>query len=120
MERIALDAGSILIRAETQSGDVYFLESGRLSVQLPTASGTPKRLSSLAPGAVVGEVARYRDRRRTADVVAEEPSIVYCLTQDTFVRLEQEDRDLAALVHAILATALAEKVVRTSRNFATM
>ena len=118
MDRITLDTGSFLIRAETQSGDVYFLESGRLSVQLPTGSGTLKRLSSLAPGAVVGEVARYRDRQRTADVVAEEPSVVYCLTQEAFLRLEQEDRDLAALIHAILATALAEKVIRTSRNFA--
>ena len=118
MDRISLDKGSLLIRAETQSGDVYFLETGRLSVQIPTLSGAAKRLSSLAPGAVVGEVARYRDRQRTADVVAEEPSIVYCLTHEIFLRLEQDDRDLAALVHAILATALAEKVVRTSRSFA--
>lgn len=117
MDKILLDTGDTLITSGTCSGDVYFLDSGRLAVMIASKTSAPKRVSSLAAGAVVGEVARYRDSLRTADVVAEEPCVVYCLPEDVLNRLEHEDRDLAALVHAIMATALAEKVARTSSLF---
>lgn len=117
MDRIALAQGDRLIESGTRSRDVYFLDSGRLAVMISSKTGAAKRVSSLAPGAVVGEVARYRDSLRTADVTAETASVVYCLSEDVLARLEAEDRDLAALAHAIMATALAEKVTRTSTLF---
>jgi SulP family sulfate permease len=115
LEPIDLQSGDALIRHGTQSGDVFFLERGRLAVVIQGAKGQRIRVRSLAPGAVVGEVARYRDRRRTADVVAEVPSRVYRLSEASFEEIERDDRDLAALVHAILARSLSDKVVQTSR-----
>lgn len=115
MEPVDLNVGDILIQHATQSGDVFFLEAGRLAVVVPGAQGQRIRVRSMAPGAVVGEVARYRDRMRTADVLAEMPSRVYRLSETSFARIEHDDRDLAALVHAILARSLSDKVVQTNR-----
>lgn len=115
MELLDLAPQEQLIRQGSQSGDIYFLESGRLAVMVETAQGQRIRLRSMAPGAVVGEVARYRDHLRSADVVAEIPSRVYRLGEAVFDRIEREDRDLAALIHAVLARALSDKVVQTNR-----
>lgn len=115
MELIDLTQGQRLIQQGSRSGDVFFLESGRLAVVVESATGQRMRLRSMAQGAVVGEVARYRDHLRSADVVAEAPSRVYRLAEAVFDRIEREDRDLAALIHAVLARALSDKVVRTNR-----
>lgn len=115
LEPLDLAQGDTLIHRGSEAGDLYFLERGRLAVVIPGAQGQTIRLRSLAAGAVVGEVARYRDRRRTADVVAEVASRVYRLPEASFERIERDDRDLAALVHAILARSLSDKVVQTTR-----
>jgi SulP family sulfate permease len=115
LEPVDLQQGETLIEHGTKAGDVFFLEQGRLAVAVPGAQGGWVRVRSMAPGAVVGEVARYRDGLRSADVVAERPSRVYRLSEAAFARIEQADRDLAALVHAILARSLSDKVVQTNR-----
>ena len=116
MERLVLEPGDVLIRHGSRATDVYFLESGRLAVMVAPPGGVMRRVSSVAPGAVVGEIARYIDGNRTADVVAEKASVVYRLSQTVQESLDRDDRDLAAFVHAILARALAEKVLRTNRQ----
>jgi sulfate permease, SulP family len=116
MDRIELQPGERLIGKGSRAMDVYFLESGRLAVMVAPPGGVERRVSSLAPGSVVGEIARYMDGNRSADVVVEKAAVVYCLSQEVQERLDREDRDLAALAHAIFARALAEKVLRTNRQ----
>ena len=114
MERIEAAPGEILIRAGGTEGDIFFIESGRVNVQLSSASGPPTRLRSLRAGAVVGEAARYLGRRRTADVVVHSRSVIWRLSDAAIDRMEGEDRDLAAMLHATMARSLAEKVERTN------
>ena len=66
----------MLIHQDEPPGDVYVLESGRLGVEIVTPEGTRIRLRTLRPGVVVGEIAMYTGGARTADVVAETPSVV--------------------------------------------
>lgn len=116
MDRLELRPGDQLISRGSKATDVYFLQSGRLAVMVAAPGGVPRRVSSLAPGSVVGEIARYLDGSRSADVVAEKAAVVYRLSQAVQDRLDREDRDLAAFAHAICARALAEKVLRTNRQ----
>ncbi len=114
MERLELPPGASLIRAGSHECDVFFIESGRVDVQLSKASGPPTRLRSLRAGAVVGEAARYLNLKRTADVIVHEPSVIYRLSEAAFHQLEAEDSALAAMLHAYLARCLAEKVGKTN------
>lgn len=116
MERIELAPGERLISRGSKATDVYFLESGRLGVMVAPPGGVSRRVSSQAPGSVVGEVARYMDGNRSADVVVEKTAVVYRLPQSVQDRLDREDRDLAALAHAIFARAIAEKLLRANRH----
>ena len=66
----------------------------------------------MRPGVVVGEVAMYTGVTRTADVVAETPSVVLRLSGEAIERMEAEEPELAAALHRWLARTLVGAVER--------
>ena len=117
LERVSVPEGTVLLHQDDPPGDVYVLESGRLGVETVTAEGNRIRLRALRPGVVVGEIALYTGVARTADVVAEAPSVVLRVGRESIERLEAEDPELAATLHRWLATTLAERLTDTMRTF---
>ena len=117
LERRELPEGTVLIRQDEQPDDVFVLESGRLSVETVTPEGTRMRLRTLRPGVVVGEMAMYTGVLRSADVVAETPSVVLRLSRESIERVEAEDPALAAALHRWLATTLSERLGESLRAF---
>ena len=110
LERVPLEEGTVLIRQDEPPDDVFVLESGRLGVELATPEGKRMRVRTIRPGVMVGEVAMYTGVPRTADVVAETPSVVLRLSRASIERIETEDPELAAALHRWLATTLAERL----------
>ena len=115
LERVPLAEGAVLIRQDDPPGDVFVLESGRLRVEMETHDGTRMRLRAVRPGVVVGEIAMYSGLSRTADVVAETPSVVLRLSRASIERMESAEPALAAALHRWLATTLAERLTDTQR-----
>jgi len=113
LERVSVPEGAVLIHQDDQPGDIYVLESGRLSVETTTPEGSRIRLRTLRPGVVVGEITLYTGIPRTADVVAETPSVVLRIGRESIERLEAEEPELAAALHRWLATTLAERLTDT-------
>ena len=116
-ERESLSDGAVLIRQGESPDDVFVLESGRLRVEMQTPDGTRMRVRSINPGVVVGEVAMYSGDPRTADVVAEGPTVVLRLDRASIDRLEAQDPELAAALHRWLAGVLSERLSDTLREF---
>jgi sulfate permease, SulP family len=117
LERVTLPEGTVLIRQDEPPDDVFILEAGRLSVEMVTGEGTRLRLRSVNPGVVVGEVSMYTGLPRTADVVAETPSVVLRLSGATIRRIEADEPELAAAMHRWLARTLSERLSDTLREF---
>ncbi|HEX9121764.1 MAG TPA: SulP family inorganic anion transporter [Actinomycetota bacterium] len=117
LERRSVPAGEVLIHQGEPPDDLFVLESGRLAVELTTPEGTRMRMRSMRPGVVVGEVAMYTGVPRTADVVAEMPSVVLRLSRASIERMENEDPELAAALHRWLAGTLAERLDHTMKAF---
>jgi sulfate permease, SulP family len=115
LERESLSVGTVLIRQGEPPDDVFVLESGRLSVETVTTTGTRLRLRTVLPGVVVGEIAMYTGVSRTADVVADEPSVVHRLRRSAIGRMESEEPELAGALHRWLAETLAERLTDTQR-----
>ena len=117
LERVDLPEGAVLFRQDETPGDVFVVESGRLSVEMVTADGTRMRLRTVQAGVVVGEVAMYTGVHRTADVAAETPSVVLKLSTSAIDRIEAEDPELAGALHRWLAGILSERLRDTLREF---
>ena len=116
VSRESLAAGTVLIHQGEPPEDVFVLESGRLQVEMVTPEGTRMRLRTVCPGVVVGEIALYTGIPRTADVVAETPSVVLRLTRASIERMEATEPELAAALHRWLATTVSERLTDTMRS----
>jgi SulP family sulfate permease len=119
-EQVPLDEGATLIGQGDPPDDVFVLESGRLRVELVTAEGTQMRVSTVLPGVMVGEIALYTGAPRTADVVAETPSVVLRLGRAAIERMEAEEPELATALHRWFATTLAERLTDRMRALDTL
>jgi len=120
LERVAVQEGSVLLAQGDPPEDVFLLESGRLRVEMATHDGARVRLRTMRPGVVVGEIALYSGRPRTADVVAEEPSVVLRLSRASIERMQRQDPSLAAEVHRWFASMLADRLGETLHTLDTL
>jgi sulfate permease, SulP family len=117
LDRRSLDAGDVLIHQGEAPDDVFVLESGRLRVEVSGGDGSPMRVGTVRPGVMVGEVAMYTRSARTADVIADVPSVVLRLSKASVDRLEADDPETAAALHRWLATTLAARLTDARRVY---
>lgn len=117
VSRESLAPGAVLIRQGEPPDDVFVLESGRLQVEMTTPEGVRVRLRTVLPGVVVGEIALYTGVARTADVVAETPSVILRLSRASIERIEATEPELAAELHRWLAGTLSERLNETLLAF---
>ncbi len=113
-ERLELPAGAALIAEGAPSDDIYFIESGRVAVRIDGGRGSV-HVADVGPGAIVGEVAFYTGRARTASVVAEAPLVAWRLSRVRLALLEGEMPKVASRVHRGFAAMLAERLGGTDR-----
>ena len=115
MSCMSMQAEEVLIRAGDDADDVFFVAHGRVRVQVTLPDGRVIRLQTITSGAIVGEIALYLRRKRTADVIVEIPSEIFRLSATDLARLEREDAELAVLAHRLLASNLSEKLAMANR-----
>lgn len=81
VEEVGYGAGERIIREGEPADCIYILGAGGVSVQLAVEGGRrTKRLAAFAPGVCFGELALYEGGFRSADVIADEPSVCYRLS----------------------------------------
>lgn len=110
MTYLQLQPQDVLIRQGELADDIFFVETGRVSVRVELPNGRKLRVRSMLAGAIVGEIAFYRRETRSADVVVDIPSGIYRISAGDILRLERDDPELASLVHRLLASNLSEKL----------
>ena len=62
LERRSIPEGTVLIRQGDPPDDLFVLESGRLRVEFSTPEGERRRLTTVRPGVMVGEMAPVHGR----------------------------------------------------------
>ena len=112
LERHAFERGAYLIHQGERAEDVFFIESGRVTVEIAFGSERARRLRSYGPGALVGEMALYLGQIRAAAVVADEPTIAYRLTAAALARM---DTTLAAAFHESMVRVVARRLADANR-----
>jgi SulP family sulfate permease len=116
LERREVPEGFYLIRQNDPPHSLYYLESGRATVNLENESGQRVRLRTLGPGTVIGELGLYLRQPSTASVVTETESVFYRLTAEAMERMEQRDPDIAAAFHRFIVHRLGERLIYTNRS----
>jgi sulfate permease, SulP family len=117
LECEVVKTGEYLMRQDEPSEEMFFVESGMVTVELELPNGRHVRLRSIRGGATVGEMGIYLGGTRTASVVASRPSTVYRLTRQSLDEMRENDPEIAALFHEWIARLLAERIADNNRMF---
>jgi SulP family sulfate permease len=116
LERQEVPSGQVIIHQGDEPDSMYFIDDGRVTAQLEVSETRTIRLSSMGGGTIVGEAGMYVYQRRTATVVANEPSILYRLTRDALSRMEAAEPILAAKLHEWVARTLSSRLGESNRT----
>lgn len=110
LQRRELAPGELLCRQDDPADEMYFIERGRVLVELQLPGGHAQRLRTLGRRTVLGEMGLYRASSRSASVRAELPSVVHSLSRESLARIQQENPALATLFNAAIVRTLANRL----------
>lgn len=110
LERVEAPRNAVMIRQGDASDCMYFLESGRVRVELALPGGRLLRLKKMGPGTVFGEMGLYTNAPRSASVIASEPCVAFRLSAERFALVQRKVPQLAAAVNRFVVGLLAERV----------
>jgi SulP family sulfate permease len=114
LQREVLARGQWLMRRGEAPEHLYLLVCGQLTAQRDHPAGAgrePMRLQTQRGAQVIGEIGFYLGQPRSADVIADVPSVVYRLSADDLRRMEQQDPALASELHQLIVRLLAGRVM---------
>lgn len=117
MERIECRERETLFHQGDPDAGLYILESGSLTAFINTPMNGMRRVKKFRAGAVIGEMSAYTTERiRTATVIASEHSVLYHLTSEKLVELDNENFQLAASIHELVARTLGGRISYMNRR----
>ncbi len=113
-ERKEVPAGFFLIRQNDPPHSLYYLESGRATVNLEDRSGQTVRLRTIGPGTIIGELGLYLREPSTASVVTQAQSVFYKVTVEALNKMEEENPHIAAAFHRFIIQRMGERLIYTN------
>ncbi len=105
---------SVIIEQEKDPGGIYFLISGRITVQLNSEDGKQIRLKSMGAGTVVGEVSLYLGSKASASVITDTDCKIYFLSKDNFQKLNIEAPEKATELHTFIVQLLSNRLAKSN------
>lgn len=109
MRHLRLPAGVPVMRAGDPSDEIMLVLTGSASVVVRDARGAQLRLSTVLPGATLGEIGFLDRAPRSADVIAKTDLVLACLDRAHF---EQLGRSHPHIVQQLLANIAVELAAR--------
>jgi SulP family sulfate permease len=120
LDRRELKVGEALFRQGEPPDSVEILASGCVAITIKDEQGRPIRLRRMMGYTVVGEMGFYRQVPRTATVIAEEPSVVYRLTRESFDRMQAQDPTAASVFHKLIIRLLSDRLEFANREISAL
>ncbi len=116
LERIRFEAGDTLIRQDQPADQLFFIETGQVSILRTLKNGEQVRLQTLGLGTAVGEPGMYLHTTNTASAIADLTTIAYRLTHANLVEMKTKEPELAASFHEFMAALLSERLLATTKT----
>jgi glutaminase len=106
LEHRRFAAGELIVRRGDRADHFFLLTLGEVSVTVELANERPRRLATLSPGMVFGELALVSRRERSADVRADTDVACFALASAAF--------DALGRTHPEIKLVLLENLLRTA------
>ena len=108
-----INQNTTFIEQGNDPGGLYFIKSGRVTVEL-LSSNNKIRLKSMGTGTVVGEVSLYLKTQATASVISNTACKTYFLSHENFEKLNMETPERAAELHTYIVKLLSDRLAKSN------
>ena len=108
-----INQDTTLIEQGSDPDGLYFIKSGRVTVEL-RSSNNKIRLKSMGTGTVVGEVSLYLKTQATASVISNTDCKTYFLSHENFEKLNKETPERAAELHTYIVKLLSDRLAKSN------
>ena len=108
-----INQNTTLIEQGNDPEGLYFIKSGRVTVELQS-SNNKIRLKSMGTGTVVGEVSLYLKTQATASVISNTACKTYFLSHENFEKLNKETPERAAELHTYIVKLLSDRLAKSN------
>ena len=125
LERRVFEAGQYLFREGDAGDTLYVAAQGVISIKVPRRA-TPRaldgsnvesrRLVTLSPGVMFGEMVLVENRPRSADAVVEEHAVVYGLSRTALASLSTNHPSLSSKLLLNMSRLLADRLRTTTEE----
>jgi SulP family sulfate permease len=115
LEKQDVAQGEYLIVQGEPADEMYFLISGRATMQVELENNETYRLQTVGPGSVIGIEGMLQQNTQpyAESIVIDETSSVYCLSKDALANLQEKDAPVAVKFQEFLLNYLAGQYSRT-------
>ena len=110
LKRVDVKKGEAVFRQGDGSDSMYFVESGRLDVELELEGGKLLRLKKVGPGAVFGEMGIYTAAPRSATVRAAEKCVLYMMSTEKLEAVEKRAPVLVTALNRFMIKMLSDRL----------
>jgi SulP family sulfate permease len=115
-----VQAGDQVFRQGDDSHSSILLVRGNLSAHLDLGGGQSVRLRKFLPGTLVGEMAFYAGRKRSASLVADTDAAIGVISGESILRLNREQPAVAAEFHQMTARLMANRIIAMNAMLRTL
>jgi CRP-like cAMP-binding protein len=114
--KITYQAGDTIFQEGDPGKYILVLESGEIDIYKEMEDGRKVKLSSLMPGAVIGEVTLFSNESRSATAVAGRDSEAICLNKLPLAELFREDREILVVLSMNITRILARRLRKADKS----
>ena len=111
-----LDPGEVLFEKGAAGSSMFFLDVGRVQVDVPTAPGQHKVLASLDPPALFGEMSLLNNEPRSARIMAIRPSVLWEMNRESLLTIAEEKHAAAFKIMVWSASELSNRLRDTNNK----
>ena len=117
MDRVEVEEREKLFEQGDTDTGLFILDRGSMTALISTEHDGWKRVKKFRPGSLIGEMSAYTpDKKRTATVVANEPSVLYQLTSEKLAEIDSDNLMLTASIHELVARTLGNRITYMNRR----
>jgi SulP family sulfate permease len=109
-EPINVKAGDYFIRQGDVADSMYLITKGKVEIQLELEEDTHKRLKTMMPGTIIGEMGIYTSSTRTASAKALMDTQLMKLSEKSLNSMEAHNQLMAVRLHRFVIMLLAERL----------
>ena len=113
-ESQTIEKNTKIIEQGADPKGLYFIKSGRVTVELDLKGDKRIRLKSMGTGTIVGEVSLYLKTQATASVITDKACEIYFLSNENFEKLNRDASDRAAELHTYVIKLLSDRLAKSN------